>query len=303
MKQYLEQWLYDPAAGKLVTAGIGILVIYGFVRFARRATTRYVRDTGMRYRVRKIIGFFGYVAGLILLASVFSARFGQFTVALGVAGAGIAFALQEVIASVAGWVAISFGEFYRPGDRVQVAGIKGDVIDVGVFRTTLMECGEWVRGDLFTGRIVRVANSFVFKEPVFNYSADFPFLWDEATLAVRYGSDYVLARAILQNVGQEVTGETAANAKQTWEDVARKYRVEAITVEPMVTVIATDNWLEYTLRYIVDYRSRRKVKDRLYVRILEEIDKVSGKVNIASATWELSKLPPVHVHIADSRNE
>jgi small-conductance mechanosensitive channel len=301
VRSYLERWLYDPVVGKLVAAAIGIVVIYGLVHFLNRASTRYLADAETRYRTRKFTAFLGYVAGVLLLASIFSDRFGQLTVALGVAGAGIAFALQEVIASVAGFVAISFGAFYRPGDRVQVGGIKGDVIDVGVFRTTLMECGQWVNADLFTGRIVRIANSFVFKEPVFNYSGDFPFLWDEVVLRVRYGSDYVLARAILDRVGTEVTGDYATAARQTWEEIARKYRVEAISVEPTVTVIATDNWLEYTLRFIVDYRLRRTVKDRLFTRILEEIDKVSGRVNIASATWELSKLPPIQVQITEPR--
>ncbi|MCB0784290.1 MAG: mechanosensitive ion channel, partial [Flavobacteriales bacterium] len=75
------------------------------------------------------------------------------------------------------------------GDRVQLGGIKGDVIDIGVLRTTLMELGEWVDGDLYNGRMVLVANSFVFKEPVFNYSADFPFLWDELKVPVQYGAD------------------------------------------------------------------------------------------------------------------
>jgi small-conductance mechanosensitive channel len=302
MKENLERWLYDPLVGKLVAAAIGIVVIYGLVHFVHKASTRYLADAETRYRARKFTGFLGYVAAFLLLASIFSDRFGQLTVAFGVAGAGIAFALQEVIASVAGWVAISFGAFYRPGDRVQVGGIKGDVIDVGVFRTTLMECGQWVNADLFTGRIVRIANSFVFKEPVFNYSGDFPFLWDEVALRVRYGSDYVLARAILEKVGTEVTGDYADAAKQTWEEIARKYRVEAISVEPTVTVMATDNWLEYTLRFVVDYRLRRTVKDRLFTRILEEIDKVSPRVNIASATWELSKVPPLQVQVTDARN-
>ncbi|MEP7380653.1 MAG: mechanosensitive ion channel domain-containing protein [Gemmatimonadota bacterium] len=76
--------------------------------------------------------------------------------------------MQEVIASVAGWVALTFSCFYSPGDRVQLGGIKVDVIDVGVLRTTLMEIGEWVKGDHYTGRIVRIANSFVFTAPVFN---------------------------------------------------------------------------------------------------------------------------------------
>jgi small-conductance mechanosensitive channel len=80
-----------------------------------------------------------------------------------------------VIASVAGWMAVSFGGFYKVGDRVELGGIKGDVIDIGILRTTIMQIGEWVSSDQYNGRIVRVANSFVFKEPVFNYSAEFPF--------------------------------------------------------------------------------------------------------------------------------
>ncbi|MBP2284691.1 small-conductance mechanosensitive channel [Flavobacterium sp. CG_23.5] len=104
---------------------------------------------------------------------------------MGVAGAGIAFALQEVIASFVGWLAILFGNFYNTGDRVQLGGIKGDVMDIGVFRTTIMAIGQWVDGNLYTGRIVLIANSFVFKEPVFNYSGDFPFLWDEIKLPIQ----------------------------------------------------------------------------------------------------------------------
>lgn len=114
--------------------------------------------------------------------------------ALGVAGAGIAFALQEVITSVAGWIALSFGQFYTIGDRVQLGGIKGDVIDIGMLRTTIMEIGEQVKGDQYTGRIVRITNSFVCQGPVYNYSADFPFVWDEITVPIKYGGDHNLAR-------------------------------------------------------------------------------------------------------------
>ena len=144
----------------------------------------------MRYSTRRGLTFFGYSASIILVLVVFVNQLGSITVALGVAGAGIAFALQEVIISVAGWIALSFGQFYTIGDRIQLEGIKGDVIDIGVLRTTVMEIGEWVKGDQYNGRIVRIANSFVFKEPVFNYSADFPFVWDEIIVPIKYGSDH-----------------------------------------------------------------------------------------------------------------
>ncbi|NJN78831.1 MAG: mechanosensitive ion channel [Saprospiraceae bacterium] len=131
---------------------------------------------------------------VIAILVVFSNQLTGFTVFLGVAGAGIAFALQEVIASVAGFIVIHSSNFYSIGDRVSVGGIKGDVIDIGILRTSLMEIGDWVDGDLYNGRMTRVANSFIFKEPVFNYSGDFPFLWDEVKVPIKTNSDYQYAR-------------------------------------------------------------------------------------------------------------
>jgi small-conductance mechanosensitive channel len=280
-------WLLDPVVGKLVAVVLTLLVTFAVVRFSQRSIGRYVKDVDTRYRARKFISFLGYIAAFIIIATVFSDKLGGFTVAFGVAGAGIAFALQEVIASVAGWVAISLGNFYAPGDRVQVGGIRGDVIDVSILRTTLMEIGEWVAADLYTGRIVRVANSFVFKEPVFNYSGDFPFLWDEIVLPVKYGSDWKVARDMLRGLVNEVLVGYAAEVKESWHNVVRQYRVEDANVEPMITLRATDNWIEFTVRYVVDYRKRRWMKDHLFTRILEEVDKSGNRIRLASTTFEM----------------
>jgi small-conductance mechanosensitive channel len=132
-----------------------------------------IKDNNNRYKAKKFSSFIGYFLTILLLTIIFSDKLGNLTVALWVAGAGIAFALQEVITSFAGWLAIMLGEFYNTEDRVQLGGIKGDVMDIGVLRTTIMETGQWVDGDLYNDRIVLIANSYVFKEPVFNYSADF----------------------------------------------------------------------------------------------------------------------------------
>lgn len=301
--QTIDNILFDPTIGRIVTTAFGIIVVVIIFRFLRRAVGSYVKDTDTRYRVRKAISFLGYVVAIFLISVIYSDQLSGLTVALGVAGAGIAFALQEVVASIAGWVAISFAGFYKTGDRVQLGGIKGDVIDVGILRTTLMEVGQWVNGDLYNGRIVRIANSFVFKEPVFNYSADFHFLWDEITLPVRFGSDTVLARRLLEEVVNEITGEFAAGAKQEWQVMVKKYLVEDARIEPMVTLIANDNWIEFTVRYVVDFRMRRGTKDKLFVRILDEIEKTGGKIQLASATFELVGLPPITVRSQLSGNK
>ncbi len=291
MEELIHKWLYDPTTGRLVSAIIGIVVVYVIIHVLQRSIARRIHDSATRYRARKFVAFLGYAAALLLVAGIFSDRFGQLTVAFGVAGAGIAFALQEVIASIAGWVALSFGSFYRPGDRVQLGGIRGDVIDIGVLRTTLMECGQWVNSDLYNGRIVRIANSYVLKEPVFNYSADFPFLWDEITLPVRYGSEWEYTREVLGRVVNEVCGDHAIRSLEAWKQAVRKYQLEDVPIEPMITLAATDNWIEFTLRYIVDYRKRRFVKDRLFTRILEEVDRSGNRIRLASATFELTNLP------------
>ena len=246
MEEQIKRWLFDPTLGKLTSALISVGVVYALSRLTQRSVGRYVKDADTRYRVRKFVSFLGYLIALGVVATVFSDRLAGLTVAFGVAGAGIAFALQEVIASVAGWFAASFGGFYSPGDRVQLGGIKGDVIDVGVLRTTLMEVGEWVNGDLYNGRIVRIANSFIFKEPVYNYSADFPFLWDEITLPVRYGSNWEYTRTVLERVVKEICEGYAIESLAAWQKAVSKYRLEDAKIEPMITLVANDNWIEFT---------------------------------------------------------
>ncbi|KAI9129649.1 mechanosensitive ion channel domain-containing protein [Acaryochloris sp. CCMEE 5410] len=139
----LQQVLANPVIASILEVVLGVIVIAIVFRIASASLPRYVRDSDRRYRIRKSFNFISYILMLLFAASVLSDSLGQLTVILGVTGAGIAFALQEVIASLVGWAAISLGQFYKPGDRVQLGGIVGDVIDISILRTTLMECGVW----------------------------------------------------------------------------------------------------------------------------------------------------------------
>lgn len=300
MEETLRSWLFDPTVGKIVTIAVVLAIVLIVSRIAKGTVTRYVKANETRYRLRKFITFLSYVVVILILSIIFSDRLGGLTVALGVAGAGVAFALQEVIASFAGWFAVTFAGFYKPGDRVQLGGIKGDVIDVSFLRTTVMEVGEWVKGDQYTGRVVRIANSFVFKEPVFNYSGDFPFLWDEITVPVKYGGDHRLAREILLKVATEVVGDYSVGAAQAWTDFSKQYLLEDAFTDPMVTLIADDNWMEFTVRYVVGFKSRRGTKDALFTRILDEFAKTDRRVEFASATFHLVETPTIDVRITNA---
>lgn len=297
MMDTLRSLWQSPLFRQGVGLVIGLLVVFLGARALRHAAGRYIQNADTRYRSRKAISGISYGVAVVVILVVFSGRMGGLTVAVGAASAGVAFALQEVIASFAGWVALSFGGFYAVGDRVQLGGIVGDVIDIGVLRTTLMECGAWVKGDLYNGRIVRVANSFVFKEPVFNYSGDFPYLWDEITVPVKFGSDYARARAMLEGIVAEVAGPHLKDAKARWDHTVRTYRVEDARIDPLVTVVVNDNWVEYTVRYVTPFRARRVTKDALFERLLQQVDASEGKVMLASATFHLVEAPTFNVRL------
>lgn len=297
MSDILDKILYDPTIQKIVAVFIGIAVIWGVLKIAQRSFASRIKNNEARYKTRKFISFIGFALSVLLVTIVYNEKLGGLTVAIGVAGAGIAFALQEVIVSIAGWMAIIFGNFYKTGDRVQLGGIKGDVIDIGVLRTTIMETGEWVNGDLYNGRIVLVANSFVFKEPVFNYSGDFAFLWDELTVQVQFGSDYELARTILLSVANEVVSAYTKDAETEWAAMLRKYRIEKAHTDPRVALAITDSGVMFTLRYTVDFKMRRSTKDKLFTLILQEFAKVEDKVFLPASTIQVVDMPELNLNV------
>jgi small-conductance mechanosensitive channel len=297
MIDLIKRYLFDPTIGKIVTVLIGIIVIWIIVKTVQRNVLSKIKDNDNRYKAKKFGGFVGFLLTVVLITIVYSDKLGGLTVAFGVAGAGVAFALQEVIASFAGWLAIVFGRFYKSGDRVELGGIKGDVMDIGVLRTTIMEIGKWVDGDLYNGRIVLVANSFVFKEPVYNYSGEFPFLWDEIKIPIQFGSNYNKTNELLLQIGKEVAGELSVSSKEKWDVLQRKYRLEEAQTEPMVSLVINESWAEFTLRYIVNYKRRRATKTELFTKILSEIDATKGEIKITAATFNLAEVPELKVKL------
>jgi len=295
MEEYINQIINNPYFIRFILVLVGVIIIWTVRNIIRSRLRKYIKDDNNSYKSQKAVSAVGYFLIALLISVVYRESLGALTVFFGIAGAGVAFALQEVIVSIAGWMAILLTDIYKSGDRVLVGGIKGDVIDVGILRTTVMEIGGWVEGDLYNGRIVRIANSFVFKEPVYNYSADFPFLWDEIKIPIQYGSDYTLARKIINDVANEVVGDYSDKAAQQWGLMVRKFLIENASTQPMVNIIANDNWVEFTLRYVVDFKKRVGTKDQLFSKILERVESSSNQVELASATFALTKIPKIEV--------
>src|SRR6202045_1477968 len=203
--------------GKCIAAVVGILLIHATFRVLEQTLPRRFGRADARYKVRKFIAFSGYLSILLFLAILFEDRLGRLSFALGVVGAGVAVALQDVVASIAGAFSIGFSRLYALGDRVQIGDARGDVIDIGLLRTTLMETGNWVSKDLYNGRIVRIPNSTALKGSVFNYSHGFRFIWDEIKVLFATSSDCQFAREMLLRAAKESIGEYLVEAPPSWK--------------------------------------------------------------------------------------
>lgn len=269
--------------------------VFIFIKFLRRLLRKNLPDVEMRYKSQKGIEVLGYIVMLLITISFFSGNIKDFGLAIGLLTAGITITLQELILSVAGSFFIFLSKVYKPGDRIEMNGIKGDVIDVDSIYTTMMEIGEWVKSDNYSGRIVKISNAFVFKGPVYNYSQSFPFVWDEFTLPIRYQSDIEMAKAMVIEIATEHLSEYATRAEEEWKHVVHKYYIEDAQINPTLAVTLTDNWVEFNLRYIVDYKKRRITKSLLNEEIRKSVEASNGKVEFASATYEVVSIPVLNV--------
>jgi small-conductance mechanosensitive channel len=294
--ELIKQWMLDnPIATSLIKYFVWVIFILVLVGFLRKLIQKNLPDTQTKYRTQKIIEVIGYFILIVLTISYFTGNIRDFTLAIGLLSAGITITLQELILSIAGSIYIFFVKVYKPGDRIEINGIKGDVIDIDSIYTTLMEIGEWVSSDNYSGRIVKISNAFVFKGPIYNYSQDFPFIWDEFNLPIRYGSDIEMAKNIIVKIASDHLSEYVSGSINKWKNVVDKYYIEDAVVEPTLAITMTDNWIEFNLRYIVDYKKRRSTKHILNELIGIEFQKTNGKVILASSTVEIVRIPLVNI--------
>lgn len=203
INRYTEAY---PLVANIIIFALVTIILLVLRRIVLNRMFKRMKRTSYWYVTRKVAKWMTNMILVLVFIFVFGSNLTGFTTAIGLAGAGVTYALREVIVSFAGWFAILFGDFFNTGDRVLLGGTKGDVTDIGVLRTTLMEMQEWVDGDQYTGRIVRVSNSYIFTSPVYNYTADFQFLWDEIHVPLRFNSDIDYARVMLLEVADDVIG-------------------------------------------------------------------------------------------------
>lgn len=296
--EQITKWFIDnPIIASILKYLALVTLVLILIQILKRILKKKIPEATARYKSQKGVEIMGYLILVILSFYYFTGNIKDFTLAIGLFSAGIAITLQELFLSIAGSLYIFIVQVYKPGDRIEINGIKGDVIDVGSIYTTMMEIGQWVSSDNYSGRIVKLSNAFVFKGPVYNYSQDFPFIWDEFNLPIRYGSDIEMAKKIIIKIASETLSDYTANSKAQWKAVVNKYYIEDAQVDPTLAITLTDNWIQFNLRYIVDFKKRRMTKHDLNDKIRIAFEKTNGKIVLASSTIELIKIPELKVNL------
>ena len=264
------------------TAGVfGIALIIDIL--AGRFFLRHIKTTAVRFIVSKTAGYLTYFLAVAITLAIWVEQAQNLLFAVGVIGAGIAIALQRPITSLVGFLVILTTRPYNTGDRIEIEGESGDVIDIGMFYTKLMETGEWTRYDQFTGRIKTIPNSFVLEKVVDNYSRDFGFIWEELMIPVTYGSDIKKARSIMLDAAQKASGAMIEKSRRQLQRMTYKYLFEPRDVNPAVYVVPTDDWIELRLRFVVDAKHRRSTVNPVFEDILEGFRKHKN-ITISSRT-------------------
>ena len=244
---------------------------------------------------------------LVLVLGVVSIWFddpSRLAMALGLVTAGLAFALQKVVTALAGYFVILRGKTFNVGDRIAMGGVRGDVIALGFTQTTIMEMGQpppvqadqpamWVNARQYTGRIVSVSNAKIFDEPVYNYTREFPYIWEEMRIPIPYDADRRRAETILLEAAQHHTIPANELSEEALRELSRRYFLKPTEVGPRVYYRLTDNWVELTVRFIVEERGIREVKDAMSREILEGLERAG--ISIASATFQIVGLPTLQI--------
>ncbi|PKL62578.1 MAG: mechanosensitive ion channel protein MscS [Methanomicrobiales archaeon HGW-Methanomicrobiales-2] len=258
-----------------------ISLVYVFFLVVESLTLRRIRDERERYSFRRTVSILKLVVtGVILLRVWIDTNY--IFVAYGIVGAGIAVALQDLFKNFVGGILIIVSRTYQVGDRIEISETMGDVIDIGILATKILEIhARDVKGDQATGRIAVVPNGAVLSARVFNYTMDHTFVWDEITIPITYGSDWQRAVSLFLDIVRRETAATSGQAEREIERIGERYYLPKREVEPSVYLTLTDNWIDFSIRYVTDVRRKRATKDDLSRKLLEAVEATDG---IAIAT-------------------
>lgn len=249
---------------------IGIIVILWLIRlFVVRLIQKNAEKKKTVYKWKKNTSYITFFVGVLILGQIWFSALGSLGTFLGLLSAGIAIALKDPVTDLAGWLFLMWRKPFDVGDRIQVGNSKGDVIDIRVFKFTVLEIGNWVDADQSTGRVIHIPNHKVFTDDIANYTSDFEFIWNEMGVLVTFESNWKEAKKILQEVVEENMQEFVDLAREEVKRAEKSYLIQYRYLTPIVYTSVKDSGINLTIRYLSDPRKRRGVAQSIWESILD----------------------------------
>ncbi|MDA2938553.1 mechanosensitive ion channel family protein [Acidobacteria bacterium AH-259-A15] len=227
-------------------------------------------DVRVRYHVRKISTYVSAGLGLLIVGRIWFTGFRDVGTFLGLLSAGLAIALKDLVASIAGWAYLLWRRPFEVGDRIQIGDHTGDVIDLRLFRFTLMEIGNWVEADQSTGRVIHIPNSRALIDVIANYSKGFQYIWNEIPVLVTFESNWQKAKEILQQIADSRSAHLSEAAMESVRKAAQRAMIIYSTLTPKVWTSIANSGVLLTVRYLCDPRKRRGTEETIWEDILRE---------------------------------
>ncbi|MBP2132361.1 small-conductance mechanosensitive channel [Methanomicrobium sp. W14] len=255
-------------------------VFAGYEIITGRIAKRVIKSRRTQYTFNKGIFILSALVFLIFITQIWIENTESLVISYGIIAAGIAIALQDLFRNFVGGIIIAVSGVYRVGDRVRVKDSLGDIMDIGIMNTTMMEAGGFNDSEQPTGRLITMPNSVVISETVYNYTRDHSFIWDEIKVSLTCESDWKKAAENFLNIVTEETGSLTKQAENEIEILGEKYYLPKKMVEPAVYIRLAESRVELGIRYVTDSRDRRIISDALNRKILEDI-KESGDYILA----------------------
>lgn len=269
---------------EILRTALVILIAFGLLKFMEGWMSSHFKlsEDERRY----FAGVLKYLAaGLVLLLLGFIYLGGDttsLTLFSGLVGAGVAIAVQPILLNVMGWVSIVASRLYRIGDRVYLGdsmwGALGDVSDINLFFTRINELDRvsWQE----TGGFVSVPNSIVLSKNVINYTTESPFIWDEISFRIAYGSDHKLAKKLAEDAVKKIVGEKMKDAAKFLSLRKYKLKIKDIAEEPITYVSLEGGNVRVAVRYLVAARKKRQAEAQITENLLRELNKNKNKIKV-----------------------
>jgi len=285
IEEYSDRWFqwFEQMPGyysNFIESAIIILILILLRFIILRIVNRRSEDPAIRYKWRKNLVYALSFIGFLVIGRIWFEGIAPLATFLGLLSAGIAIALRDPLVDMAGWAFLIWRKPFDVGDRIQIGDNRGDVIDIRLFKFSILEIGNWVHADQSTGRVMHIPNHEVFDTPIANYTRDIQFIWNEIELTVTFESNWKKAKKIMDEVANEHLEDFVKDADKQVQKASQSYLIHYKYLTPIVYSEVAGYGIRLTLRHLCDPRKRRKTSMVIWEDIL---DRFAGEDDIGFA--------------------